>query len=58
LMAVPGSVPPDANFGEPLTGEQEIPLPAGALQGLGKLIVESDFELDIAVGRIGRGRWI
>src|SRR5208283_3643415 len=53
LMTVPGSMPPDADFWEPLTGEQEIALPSGTLQGLRELIVKSNFELDVAIGRNG-----
>ena len=53
LMTVPGSVPPHADLGEPLSTEQEIALPSGAGLGLRQLIVKCDFELDESAGGIG-----
>ncbi len=50
-MAIPSAVPPDSDLGKPLAAEHEIPIPAGALHGLRKLIVKCDLELDIPIRR-------
>ena len=51
LVAVPCSMPPDADFGKPLSGEQEGALVAGAGDDLGELGAELDSELHILAGR-------
>ncbi len=51
LMAVPGVLPPDADFGEPLADHIEIVGVAGALDDLGKHIVKGDVELHGGAGR-------
>ena len=50
LMAVPGPVPPDSDFGEPLAAENEIALPSGARLRFGKLGLEGDLELNERAG--------
>ena len=56
LVAVPGSVPPDADFRKPLAAEQEIALPSGAGLGFGKFGLEGDLELDECAGRDWLGK--
>src|SRR5271169_7035233 len=50
LMAVPGVLPPDADFGEPLADHIKIVGVAGALDDFGEDVVEDDVKLH---GRAG-----
>src|ERR1019366_5328585 len=50
-MTVPGSVPPHANFGKPLSAQQEVALPTCTRQSFRELIVEGDLELHVAIRR-------
>ena len=56
LVSVPGSVPPDSDFGEPLAAENEIAFPSGARLGFGKLRLEGDLELNECAGGNGLGK--
>ena len=51
LMAIPSAVPPHADLGKPLSGEQEGALVAGARNHLRKGRLELDLELHILAGR-------
>src|ERR1700733_12366745 len=51
LMAIPRPMPPDSNLGKPLTAEDEVSVPSGALQCLRKLIVKLDLELNVPIRR-------
>src|SRR6202521_2792600 len=53
LVAIPGAMPPNPSLGEPLTTENKVAIPTSPLQGLRKLIVDLDLELDIPIGRDG-----
>ncbi len=55
LMAIPLPVPPDADLGEPLPGQQKGALVAGARDHLGKLRLELDLEVTSCPGATGRG---
>src|SRR6185369_16194070 len=51
LVTVPGALPPDANFGEPLPTKDKVALVSGAGDDFWELVVESDAESDFSAGR-------
>ena len=53
LVAIPGSVPPDAYFRKPLAAKHEIALPSGARLRLGKLVWKAILNCTYAPGAIG-----
>src|SRR5208283_2853169 len=51
LMAIPGIMPPHSDLGEPLSGQKEGTLVAGARDDFGEGRTKLDFELHILPGR-------
>ena len=55
LMAIPRVMPPHADFGKPLSAQDEIALPTRACLRLRHLVVECNFELHVRPGSDGLG---
>src|ERR1700752_1043762 len=55
-MAIPGVLPPDADFGEPLADHEKVAKISGASHDSRKLVVERNLEFHISACRNGRGK--